>query len=52
MDTRDGKISDCRGSNLAVVGGKEMARVQFVALLAWGAELRQRKLSLGLPSLY
>lgn len=50
VNTQNGKISDCYGSNLAVVSGKEMARVQFVALLAWSAELLQRKLSLRFPS--
>lgn len=51
-DTQVGKISHCCGSNLAVMGGKEMVCMRFVALLTCGAELRQRKLSLGLPSLY
>lgn len=51
-DTQRGKVSDCRGGNLAVVRGKATARVQFVALLARGAELCQRGLSLALPSLY
>lgn len=44
-DTQNGKISDCHGGNLAAVGGKEMAGVQFVAFLAWGAELSLRLLS-------
>lgn len=52
VDTQRGKISNCHGGNLAVAGGKEMAGVQFVALLVWGVELCQRKLSLGLPSPY
>ena len=44
-DTQGGETSDCRRGTPAVVGGKETARVQFVPLVAWGAEL-----SLALPS--
>lgn len=50
--TQDGEICDCRGGNLAAMGDEEMVCVQFVALFALGAELCQKKLSLGVSSVY